>query len=103
MVRDIARHCEFNGERLSPDEWWSLIFAGAYGQEVVPNPFNQEFPGAPLFIIRNKKRTKDLSVSTGAELITALYVFGNARGVEWSDPEWKAMREAEQEEVKKPA
>lgn len=99
MVRDIAAQVEFHGEKLTPDEWWSLIFAGAYGQEVVENPFRQEFPTAPLLIIRNKKRTKDLSVSTGAELITALYAFGATKSVEWADPEWKAMRKQEQKEA----
>ena len=103
MVRDIAKQVQFQGEWLTPDEWWALIFAGAYGQEVVENPFRQEFPTAPLLIIRNKKRTKDLSVSTGAELITALYAFGATKRVEWSDPEWKEMRKQEAEEARKVA
>lgn len=90
MVRDISGQVKFDGEHLSADEWWLLIFAGAHGQKVIPNPFRSEFPGAAPFIVRNKKRTKDLSVSNGAELITALYAFGNERGVEWSDPKWKA-------------
>lgn len=94
MVRDIANQCTFNGERLCADEWWIVVFAGAYGQEVLPNPFHQQFPSAPMFIVRNKKRTAHLTVSTGAELITALYAFGNERCVSWSDLKWKADMEA---------
>ncbi len=90
MVRDIAAQVKFQDQWLHADEWWALIFAGAYGQEVVENPLRQEFPQAPMMIIRNKKRTKDLNVTNGAELITALYAFGNERGVQWSDPKWKA-------------
>lgn len=95
MVRDIARQVPLFGEQATADEWWAFIFAGLYGQAVVENPFRSEIESAPMFIVRNNKRTKDLTVSTGAELITLLYAFGNTRGVEWSDPEWKAMREAE--------
>lgn len=94
MVGDIAKQLKFQGQYLSKDEWWVLIFACVYGQEVIDNPFRQDFPSAPLYITRNKKRTKDLNVSNGAELITALYAFGNERGVEWSDPKWKAEMEA---------
>ena len=101
MVRDIARDATFNGQKMSADEWWSLIFAGAYGQEVVPNPFHQQFPSAPMFVIRNKKRTRDLNVSNGAELITALYAFGNEKGVEWSDPQWKEEQRFYEEERKR--
>lgn len=93
MVGDIAKQVKFDGEFMSKDEWWLLIFAGAYGQQVIPNPFRSEFEGAAPFIVKNKKRTKDLSVTNGAALITALYAFGNERGVKWSDPKWKAEQE----------
>lgn len=101
MVRDIASQYPFNGQMLGPEEWWALIFAGAYGQEVVPNPFHQQFPTAPMFIIRNKKRTKDLNVTNGAELITALYAFGNERGVQWSDPKWREEMAFYEEEARR--
>lgn len=89
MIRDIARQVPWAGEMMDEHEWKLLIFAGAYGQDVVPNPFGDGF------VIRNKRRTRSLTVSNAAELITQLYAFGNERGVEWSDPEWKAMLEAE--------
>lgn len=100
MVRDISKQVKFDGEFMSADEWWLLIFAGAFGQQVIPNPFRSEFPGAAPFILRNKKRTRDLNVTNGAELITALYAFGNERGVKWSDPKWKAEMAAYEEEAR---
>lgn len=99
MVRDIAKQLPLFGAMATEDEWWSFLFAGLYGQDIVENPWRQEIPSAPMFIVRNKKRTKDLTVTTGAELITVLYAFGNTRGVEWSDPKWKAeMAEYQQEQ-----
>lgn len=97
MVRDIAKQVPLFGEMASAEEWWLFIFSGLYGQDVVENPFRRELPTAPMFIVRNNKRTKDLTVSTGAQLITLLYAFGNTRGVEWSDPKWKAEMAAYQE------
>lgn len=96
MVRDIAAQVPFQGAMLTPDEWWLLIFAAIHGQEVIPNPITGQG-----FVVWNKKRTKDLSVTTGAEFITQLYAFGNEKGVEWSDPEWRAMRRQEQEEAER--
>lgn len=90
MVRDIARQVPLDGEMETPEEWWVFIFSCLYGQAVrMENPFEQELPTAPKVVWRNNKRTKDLSISTGAQLITILYAFGNTRGVAWSDPKWK--------------
>lgn len=100
MVRDIANQVEWAGEFLHEDEWKLLILAGAYGQDVVPNPLHdQEDPLSPPFLIRNKRRTRDLSKSgdkSMAELITQLEAFGSQKGVQWTDPKWLAqMAEAE--------
>lgn len=103
MIRDIARQVPLFGESATPDEWWAFLFAGLYGQQVVENPWRQELPTAPLFIVRNTKRTKDLTVTTGAELITVLYAFGNNRCVEWSDPKWKAEMAQYEEEARRAA
>jgi hypothetical protein len=93
MIRDIAKQVPFQGELLTPEEWKLLIFAAIHGQAVVPNPITGQG-----FVVWNKKRTKDLSVTTGAELITQLYAFGAEKGVEWSDPSWQAMRAQEAQE-----
>lgn len=100
MIRDIARQVPWQGEMMDESEWKLIIFAGAYGQDVITNPM-LGFPGAPDFIIRNKRRTRDMTVSSGADLITQLYAFGNERSVEWSDPEWLAMRAQEQQEAER--
>lgn len=103
MVRDIANQVQLFGEWATPDEWWAFIFACLYGQAVVENPFHRELPTTPLFVVRNNKRTADLTVSTGAQLITLLYAFGNTRGVKWSDPKWKAEMEFYEQETRKAA
>ena len=89
MVRDISRQVEWAGEMMDEHEWKLLILAGAYGQDVVPNPLGDGF------VVRNKKRVRTLLMPSMADLITQLSAFGAERGVEWSDPEWQAMRKLE--------
>lgn len=101
MIRDIARQVEWAGAKMEPDEWKLVIFAGAYGQDVIQNPM-RGFPGAPDFVIRNKRRARSMTVSSAAEVITQLYAFGAEHGVEWEDPEWQAMREQEARERPSP-
>jgi hypothetical protein len=103
MVRDISKQVPLYGEKASADEWWAFFFACLYGQEVLENPMRGELPSAPIFVLRNKRRTKDLSVTDGAQFITLLYAFGNTRGVEWSDPKWKAEMAALQQEQERRA
>ena len=103
MVRDISRQVPLFGEMASADEWWVFIFSCLYGQETVENPWRGELSSAPMFVVRNKKRTKDLTVTTGAELITLLYAFGNPRGVKWTDPKEIAERKAWEEEAQRAA
>lgn len=98
MLRDIARQVSFCGELVDEHEWKLIVFAAAYGQDVVPSPFGHGF------IIRNKRRTRDLAKSGDdgmADLITQLYAFGAEKGVEWTDPEWRAMREADQRDAQR--
>lgn len=90
MVGDIAKQLLFFGRRASKDEWWTFLLAGAFGYDMVENPLHQDISDAPQFIVLNKKRTRDLTVSTASEFITVLYAFGNRHGVKWSDPKWKA-------------
>ncbi len=97
MVRDISRQVKWAGEMMDEHEWKLLILAAAHGQDVVPNPFNP----TSGFVIRNKKRTRDLEMSSMAELITQMLAFGAEQGVEWTDPEWKAMRRLEAEEAER--
>ena len=104
MIRDLARQTTWDGDRLSEKEWKFRIFAGVYGQDFVRNVFHDSSnPASRPFIIGNTKRTRSLTVSGGAELITQLYAFGNERGVNWTDPKDRADREAWEEETRRAA
>jgi hypothetical protein len=89
MVRDISRQVVWAGEMMDEHEWKLLILAGAYGQDVVPNPLGDGF------VVRNKKRVRSLPKMNMTDLITQLFAFGAEKGVEWTDPESVAMREQE--------
>lgn len=86
MVRDIARQIPWAGEMMDEHEWKLLILAGAYGQDVVPNPLGDGF------VVRNRKRVRLLPKMDMTDLITQLFAFGAEKGVEWTDPESLAMR-----------
>jgi len=94
MIRDISRQVSFDGEMWSVDEWKLFLYAAAFGQRVVKNPFDNRSP-----VVLNNKRTKTSSVSDAAEFITQLYAFGNERGVKWSDPQWRSEMEFYQREA----
>ena len=96
MVRDISRQVPFNGEMLDDKQWKLLIYAAAYGQDLVPNFFDPS-----KFIVCNRVRTDDLDMPTMADLITQLYAFGNEKGVEWSNPAEVAERAAWEEEERR--
>lgn len=85
MIRDIAKQVRFDEEWWTEDEWKLFLFAAAFGQRVVKNPFDNRSP-----VVVNIKRTRNSTVSNAAEMITQLYAFGNERGVKWSDPKWRA-------------
>jgi hypothetical protein len=99
MLRDISKQIPLFGEMAPMPEWKIFVFACLFGQDCVENPWARELPSAPRFVVRNNKRTNDLTVSGGAQLITLLYSFGNTRGVEWSDPKWKAEMAAYAQEA----
>lgn len=85
MIGDIAEQVEWAGERMDEAEWKLLLLAAAYGQKIIPNPFGGSF------IVKNNRRSSGLYKPEMADLITQIQVFGDERGVKWSDPEWLAM------------
>ncbi len=87
MIRDIASQVEWAGERMEEDEWKLLLLAAAYGQKIIPNPFGG------TFIVKNNRRSSGLFKPEMADLITQIQVFGDERGVKWTDPEWLALIE----------
>ena len=81
-IRDIADQLEWAGGSMSEEDWKRLFLAAAHGQRTVPNPFD---PHAP-FIVVNVRASRGLVVPEMADLITQIIVFGDERGVRWSDP-----------------
>lgn len=96
MIRDISKQVSFDGEMWTPEEWKLFLFAAAFGQRCVKNPFDNRSP-----VVVNIKRTRTSTVSNAAELITQLYAFGNERGVRWTDPKDKAERQAYEAEARR--
>ncbi len=85
MIADIAAQVEWAGEKMDAAEWKLLLLAAAYGQKIMPNPFGG------TFIVKNNRRSSGLYKPEMADLITQIQVFGDERGVKWTDPEWVAM------------
>ena len=81
MVRDIAAQVEWAGQLMDEEDWKRILLAAKYEQEVVPNPLD------PMrgFIVRNKRRSRGLTVPEMAEFITEIQVFGDEQGVVWAD------------------
>src|SRR3954464_10885185 len=85
MIADIADQVEWAGERMDEAEWKLLLLAAAYGQKIMPNPFGGSF------IVKNNRRSSGLYKPEMADLITQIQVFGDERGVKWTDPQWQAL------------
>lgn len=81
MVRDISNQVVWAEEYMTEEEWKRLFLGAAYGQRPMPNPFD---PHAP-FVIVNNERVRGMKKMTMAELITMVEVFGQERGVKWSE------------------
>lgn len=81
MVADIAKQVQWAGAFMDAEDWKRLLLAAKYQQEVVPNPLD------PMrgFIVRNKRRSRGLTVPEMAEFISEIQVFGDEQGVVWAD------------------
>ena len=79
MVGDVAKYATWAGGSMDPEDWKRLFLAAAYGQRMVPNPFDPQKP----FIVLNVRRSSGLVVPEMADLITEIQVFGDERGVKW--------------------
>lgn len=81
MVRDIAAQVKWAGDYMDEEDWKRLFLAAKYQQRVVPNPLDPQ--GA--FVVVNNRRSRGLTVPEMADFITEIQVFGDERGVVWSD------------------
>lgn len=73
------------GRKLAKDEWRHIFVAVALGQTSVPNP---EGGG---FIVLGQS-SSHLSIKTCTECMMIITAFGDAREVEWSDPNEQSFR-----------
>lgn len=90
MVADITRCIpEWQGVPMDKEDWKRLLIGAAYGQHIVPNPFNP----AAGFVVVNKQRVSGMKKPSMTDLITQMLAFGNERGVEWTDPAWLSLVE----------
>lgn len=81
MIRDIAAQVKWAGDYMDEEDWKRLFLAAAYGQRVVPNPLDPQ----KTFLVVNTRRSRSLVVPEMADLITEIQVFGDERGVKWTD------------------
>lgn len=79
MLADIAKQCDWHGQKLNSDEWKDLLSAGLVQSKVVPN-----LEGNGFVILG--QRTSKLTKSQFAALIELIYAFGAERGVVWTEP-----------------
>lgn len=79
MVRDISDQVEWAGVKMDPEDWKRVLLAAKYEQEVVPNPLD------PMrgFIVRNKRRSRGLTIPEMHEFLMEIQVFGDEQGVTW--------------------
>lgn len=84
MIRDLSKQIPFLGQ-MRDEEYWKRLVIGAHaGQDIVPNPFGDGM------VVMNRARTRSMPMPTMADLITQMLVYGNEKGVEWTDPEWQS-------------
>lgn len=81
MIRDISEQLPWAGEFRDEEYWKRLILGAAYGQDVVPNPFDESAPP----VVVNKRRSRGLVVPETADLITQLQILGDDKGIKWRD------------------
>jgi hypothetical protein len=78
LLMDISKQVPWHGIKLSPDEYKDLLSAGLVKSKVVPN-----IEGNGFVILG--QRTSKMGKREFAELIELIMVFGDERGVMWSE------------------
>lgn len=81
QLADIAAQVEWAGMRMGEESWKRLVLGAAHGQVAVPNPFDHSAPP----VVVNVKRSSQLHKPDMADLILQLEIFGDERGVRWSN------------------
>lgn len=77
LLKDISDQVEWDGNRLSPEDWKDVLTA-AYSEQ-------RSVPGINGGIVFLGIRTSKLSKEEFAELIELIYAFGTDQGIAWSE------------------
>jgi len=85
MLRDISDHVVWHGQKLSDESWKNIVPAEIEAQLI--------FPGITVPFVAMGVSTKSKNKQWFSDMFEQLYAFGAEHGVEWSDPEIKAMAE----------
>jgi len=85
MLRDISDHVVWHGQKLSDESWKNIVSAEIEAQLI--------FPGITVPFVAMGVSTKSKNKQWFSDMFEQLYAFGAEHGVEWSDPEIKAMAE----------
>lgn len=78
LLRDISNQVEWYGQKLSMNDWKWIFTAAIRKQRMVPG-----IDGGMVFL---GEPTSVMSKQEMADMIEAIYMFGQEKGVEWSNP-----------------
>lgn len=88
VLNDIAKQVEWNGEKLTAEEWKHLITANLHGQKCVKG-----IQGGLVFIGQSTRR---MNKKAFADVVTCAEQFGAENAVIFSSDAQEAIRLAEQ-------
>lgn len=91
MIGDIAKQCEFMGEKHDAEDWKRLLvdmFSSVMRD--LGTPIHHDGRVMPSLdhkrVVQLGIQTKDFYVKEAADFIEYLYAFGAEKGVIWSEP-----------------
>lgn len=80
MLTDLSKQINWQGKRLTPDQWKDLVTGSFAGQEPM-----QGLNGGLVFIGKGRS-TSNMRKDEFADLIEFIYSTGAELGVKWSEP-----------------
>lgn len=90
MLGDLAEQLTHFGQRLDVEDWKDVFMDELQRDHRQEGRFARGLYGAG--IVPLGRSTSDLDISEFSDLITLIYAFGDAHGVEWSEPKAKDPR-----------